>query len=162
MTPEKRSLLFTNWDLIPVLHIWKIKFTRKLQIWRAKAIPSLLGGSLGGLVGHEQADQSAKDKAQRGEKPVEQWSSLTHIERKLIESHSQELTRWHEVKIQEKETSRRGFYNPRVEKGMSKVLGHTAKKYPLRYLQHKVGHAAVEKDLAKIGVIETPQCGGVV
>lgn len=41
---------------------------------------------------------------------------------------------------------------------MSKVLGHTAKKYASRYLQLKVGHGAVGKYLARIGVIETPQC----
>lgn len=45
------------------------------------------------LVGHDKADQSAKDKAQRQGNPVEQQSSLTHIKKKLIESHSQELTR---------------------------------------------------------------------
>lgn len=45
---------------------------------------------------------------------------------------------------------------------MSKVLGHTARKYPSRYLQLKVGHGAVGSYLARIGVIETPQfwwCG---
>ncbi len=41
---------------------------------------------------------------------------------------------------------------------MSKVLGHTAKKYALRYLQLKVGYGAVGNYLARIGVIETPQC----
>ena len=41
---------------------------------------------------------------------------------------------------------------------MSKVLGHTAKKYASRYLQLKVGHGAVGSYLARIGVIETPQC----
>ena len=41
---------------------------------------------------------------------------------------------------------------------MSKVLGHTAKNYASRYLQLKVGHGAVGSYLARIGVIETPQC----
>ena len=76
----------------------------------------------------------------------------------MIESHSQEMAKWHETKIQERETSRRGFYSPRVEKGMSKMLGHTAKKYASRYLQFKVGHGAAGSYLARIGVIETPQC----
>ncbi len=79
----------------------------------------------------------------------------------MIESHSQELAKWHETKIQERETSQRGFYIPQVEKGMSKVLGHTAKKYASRYLQLKVGHGAVGSYLARIGVIETPNVGGV-
>ena len=41
---------------------------------------------------------------------------------------------------------------------MSEVLGSTAKKYASRYLQLKVGHGAIGTYLAKIGVIETPQC----
>lgn len=108
-----------------------------------------------GLVGHDKADQSARDKAQRGGKPVEQWNSLAHVKKELAESHSQKLTRWHEMKIQERETSRQGFYIPRVEKGMSKVLGSTAKKYASRYFQLKVGHRAVGTYLTRIGVIET-------
>lgn len=111
-----------------------------------------------GLVGHDQADQKAKNKARRGGKPEEQWSSLTHVKRKLVESQAQELTRWHETKSQEREMSRRGFYIPRLEKGMSKVLGSTSKKYASRYLQLKVGHGAVGTYLARIGAIETPQC----
>lgn len=109
-----------------------------------------------GLIGHDKADQSARDKSRRGGIPVEQWSSLTYIKKKLIESHSPELTRWHEAKIQERETSRRGFYIPRVEKRMSKIPGGTAKNYVSRYFQLKVGHGAVEIYLAEIGVIETP------
>ncbi len=96
-----------------------------------------------GLVGHDKADQGARGEAQKGEKPIEQWSSLTHIKKKMIESHSQELAKWHEAKIREREASRRGFYVLRVEKGMSKVLGHTAKKYASRNLQLKVEHGAV-------------------
>ena len=111
-----------------------------------------------GLVGHDQADQKAKNRACRGGKPEEQWSSLTHVKQKLIESQAQELTRWHETKRQEREISRRGFYIPRLEQGMSEVLGSTSKKYASRYLQLKVGHGAVGIYLAKIGAIETPQC----
>ena len=74
---------------------------------------------------------------------MEQWSSLTHIKKQLTESHSQELTRWHEIKVQESETNRRGFCIPRVENRMNKVLGRAAKKYASRYLQLKVGHGAV-------------------
>lgn len=88
---------------------------------------------------------------------VERWSSLTYVKKKLIESKSQELTRWPEIKSQERETSRREFYIPRLKRGMSGVLGSTAKKYASRYLQLKVGHGAVGTPFAKIGVIETPQ-----
>ena len=116
-----------------------------------------------GLVGHDQADQKAKNRACRGGKPEEQWSLLTYVERELIESQAQELTRWHETKRQEREISRKGFYIPRLGKGMSKVLRSTSKKYASRYLQLKVGHGAVGIYLAKIGAIENPQfwwCGG--
>lgn len=74
---------------------------------------------------------------------VEQWSSLTYVKGKLIEPKSQELTRWHEIKSQERDTSRRGFYIPRLKRGMSEVLGSIAKKHASRYLQLKVGHGAV-------------------
>ena len=110
------------------------------------------------LVGHDKADQFARNKAQRGGKPVKQWSLLTYIKKQLTESYSQKLTKWHEIKTQEREMSRRGFYIRRREKGMSKVLGRTAKKYASRYLQLKVGHGAVGTYLASIGVTETSQC----
>ena len=41
---------------------------------------------------------------------------------------------------------------------MSKVLGHTLKKYAACYLKLKVGHGAVGTYLAKIGAVETSQC----
>ena len=86
-----------------------------------------------GLIGHDKADQSAKDKAGKGGKPLEQWSSLSHIKKKLNESKSQELARWHEIKTQERESSRRGFYVPWIKGKINGVLGNTSKKYALRY-----------------------------
>lgn len=68
------------------------------------------------------------------------------------------MTKWHEIKTQERETSWRGFYVPRTEKGMNRVLGLAAKKYASRYLQLKVGHGAVGTYLARIGAIENPLC----
>lgn len=86
-------------------------------------IPSHVG------LGHDKADRSARDKARRGGgETAEQWSSLSHIKRRLIESHSQELIRWHEVKIQERDTSRWGFYIPRVQRGMSKSIRKYSKE----------------------------------
>ena len=41
---------------------------------------------------------------------------------------------------------------------MSEVLGNTAKKYASRFLQLKVGHSAVGIYLAKIRIVESPQC----
>ena len=51
-----------------------------------------------GLVGHDKADQSAKNKARKRGKPVKQCSSLTHIKKLLDELHLQKVTRWHEIK----------------------------------------------------------------
>lgn len=96
-----------------------------------------------GLLGHEKADIGAKDRAHTGGRPVEQWSSLNHIKKKLTESLIQELAQWHEVETSVREASRRGFYIPSLDGGMNKLLGSTAKKYSSRFLQLKVGHGAV-------------------
>ena len=111
-----------------------------------------------GLVGHDKADQSAKDRARRAGRPAEQWSSLTHIWKKLTESRSSEPVRWHEVKRNEREASRRGFCVPRLKTGMNELLSSAPKKYASRYFQLKVGHGAIGIFLAKIGVRETPGC----
>ena len=58
----------------------------------------------------------------------------------------------------EREASRRGFHIPRLKAGMDELLGSTPKKYASRYFQLKVGHGAIGKFLAKIGVVETPEC----
>lgn len=72
-----------------------------------------------GLFGHDRADQSTKDRAYRGGKPIEQWSSLTYIREKLIESRFSELTRWKETNRDEREANRRGFYILRLKMGMN-------------------------------------------
>lgn len=40
----------------------------------------------------------------------------------------------------------------------SQILGNAPKKYASRYYQLNVGHGAVGTYLARIGVIETPEC----
>lgn len=40
----------------------------------------------------------------------------------------------------------------------TQILGNTPKKYASRYYQLNVGHGAVGTYLARIGVIETPEC----
>lgn len=87
------------------------------------------------LIRNEKADLAAKSKAVRGGRQAERGSSLAHIKKNLAQAQSAELARWHEIKIQEREVSRRGFYISRLEKGMSKVLGSTSKKYASRYLR---------------------------
>lgn len=75
----------------------------------------------------------------------------------MNESQSQEITRWHEVKTQERGTSRRGFDVPRVIKRINEVLGRTAKIFASLYFQLNVGHGADGSYLAKIGVVDTPR-----
>ncbi len=41
---------------------------------------------------------------------------------------------------------------------MDELLGSTSKKYASRYFQLKTGHGAIGTFLARIGVIESPEC----
>ena len=76
----------------------------------------------------------------------------------LAQARSTELTNWHEMKMQEREVSRRGFYIPWTKAEINPVLGNAPKKYAARYYKLEVGHGAVGTYLARIGVIETPKC----
>lgn len=89
---------------------------------------------------------------------MEQWSLLSHIKKKLNESKPKELVRWHEVQTQERESRRRGFYIPWVKGRMNDILGSTSKKYAPHGFQLKVGPGAIGAYLAKIEVVEAPQC----
>lgn len=100
----------------------------------------------------------AKTRAERGGRSVERWSSLAYIERNLVTAHSNEITKWHETKTQEREASHRGYYVPWIKSSLTPILGNAPKKYASRYYQLKVGHGAVGTFLAKIGVIETLEC----
>ena len=110
------------------------------------------------ILGNEKADAVAKDVAHKGGRRTEHWSSLTHIKTELQKTRVAELVRWHQAKRQEREATMRGFYVPNVKSGMSPTLGRTLKKYAMRYYQLKVGHGAIGTFLARIGVIETPEC----
>ena len=110
-----------------------------------------------GLIGNEKADLAARNKAEKGGRQAERWSSLAYIKKSLDKVRSTEITRWHEKNIQEREVSRRGFYIPWT-KGVHPVLGNAAKKYAARFYQLKVGHGAVGVYLARIGKLESPQC----
>lgn len=71
---------------------------------------------------------------------------------------SNDVTKWHNTETEDRETSRRGYYIPRKKGGISVTLGSAPKKYASRYYQLKVGHGAAGTFLARIGVIETPEC----
>ena len=111
-----------------------------------------------GQIGNEKADQAARSKAERRGRQVERWSSLAHIRKNLTEARSQKLAKWHEVKREERDISRRGYYVPWTKGGINPTLANAPKKYASRYCQLKVGHGAVGTFLARIGVIETPEC----
>ncbi len=101
---------------------------------------------------------TAKNRAEKGGKQAERWSSLAYIKENLAQARRRELSKWHEMKTQEREVSRRGFYIPWTEAKINPLLGNAPKKYASRYYQLKVGHGAVGTYLARIGVIETPEC----
>lgn len=82
------------------------------------------------LTGNEKADQVAKRKAERGGKQAERWSSLAHIQRNLKKARSEELTKWHEAKTQERENSRRGYYIPWKKAGINPTLANASKSTP--------------------------------
>ena len=109
-------------------------------------------------MGNEKADLAARNRAERGGRQAGRWSSLAYIKKNLTQARSTELTKWHEVKVQEREVSRRGFYVPWTKVEINPVLGNAPKKYAARYYQLTVGHGAVGRYLARIGVIETSEC----
>ncbi len=45
-----------------------------------------------------------------------------------------------------------------VKGGINKTLGKTLKKFAMRFYQLKIGHGAVGNFLARIEIIETPEC----
>lgn len=107
---------------------------------------------------NEKADLAARKRAEKGGYQTESWSSLAFIKQNLTHVRSKELIRWHDKNIQERETSRRGFYVPWKKNNINPTLGNAPKKYVSRYYQLKVGHGAMGTYLAKIGAMETPQC----
>ena len=75
-----------------------------------------------GLIGNEKAEQATRNKAERWGRQVERWSSLAHIRKNLTEARSQELAKWHEIKTQESDISRRGYYVPWTKGGINPTL----------------------------------------
>ena len=111
-----------------------------------------------GILGNEKADLAAKIRAEKGGKLTERWSSLAYIRKNVDGIRSKAIAHWHETEVREREASRRGYYVPRLREGISVLLGKAPKKYAARFYQLKVGHGAIGNYLARIGVIETPQC----
>lgn len=65
---------------------------------------------------------------------------------------------WHRSKSQEREATVQGFYVPEIKSGINPILGKALKKYAMHFYQLKIGHGAIGTFLARIGVMETPEC----
>ena len=68
------------------------------------------------------------------------------------------MIKWHELKIQERENSRRGYCIPQKKEGINPILAKAPKKYASRYYELKVGHGAIGNFLTRTGVKESPEC----
>lgn len=80
----------------------------------------------------------AKNRAEKGGKQAECWSLLAYIKENLVQARSRELARWHEVKTQEREVSRHGFYISWTKAKINPILENAPKKYAAQYYQLKV------------------------
>lgn len=76
----------------------------------------------------------------------------------LRKSRLAEPSAWHQIKTQERETSRRGFYISQTKGRINSTLGKSPKKIAARYYQLKTGHGAFGAYLARIGALDTPRC----
>ena len=65
-----------------------------------------------GLIEYEKVDLTPRNKAEKGGKQMERWSSLAYIKKNLAKVHITQITKWHKKKIQEREVSCQGFYIP--------------------------------------------------
>lgn len=110
-----------------------------------------------GLIWNGKADLAARNRAERGGHQAERWSSQVYIKKNLNHAWSNELTGWHEIYKEEK-SAVVVFTSLGQGLASTRYLETPQKKYASRYYQLKVGHGAVGTFLARIGVIETPQC----
>ena len=107
-----------------------------------------------GLIGNEKANLSAPNRAKKGGKLTERWSSLAYIKRNVCDIRLRDLTKWHESETHNREASHCGFYILRTSEGISPALRSASKKYASRYYQLKVGQGAVRTFLVRIGAIK--------
>ncbi len=110
------------------------------------------------ILGNEKAHVVARKRAEKGGKLIERWSLLAYIRKNVDEICSRAVAQWHETEVRERETSRCGDYILRTREYISVILGKAPKKYAARFYPLEVGQGAVGNYLARIGVIETPQC----
>ena len=153
-------LLALSLPLIPWKKTKNLLYTRRPESFKTTDIPSSFRWipRHSGLIGNEKGDLAAKNRAAKGGRSTERWSSLAYIKRNVTEMRSKGIARWHKTETQDRESSRRGYHIPRTKEGISLILGSAPKKYTSRYYQLKKGQGAVGTFLARIGVIETHGC----
>lgn len=99
-----------------------------------------------GLVGNKNVGSAARNRVERGGKQVERWSSLAYIKKNLAQARSKELTEWHEMKMREREVSRRGFYVPWTKADINPILENAPKKIRRAVLPAQ-GRTRSERDI---------------
>lgn len=85
------------------------------------------------LIGNEKADQAARKRAEKGGKLTERGSSLAYVGSNVSEMRLNDVTKWHNTETENMETSRHGYYIPRMKGGISTILDSAPKKYTLWY-----------------------------
>ncbi len=111
-----------------------------------------------GLKRNNQVDLTTKSRAEKRGKQPKSQISLAYIKANLVLVQRRKYAKWHEVKIQETELSRRDFYIPQTETKINPILGNTPKKYASQYYQVKVGYDAIRTYLTKIEIIKSSKC----
>ena len=91
---------------------------------------------------NERADKAAKEVARNERIRTAKWTSLTHIKRQIKEEKKLQISVWHEQKAKERETSRRGFYIPRLKTQIHPLLGKAK-----NYMHH--GSISLKLDMAQ-------------
>ena len=81
-----------------------------------------------------------------------------YVRTNMYEIQARNITKWHKIKTQDREATCRGYYVPRIKKGISLAFGSASKKYASRYYQLKVEHSLVGIFLVRIEVIQTLKC----
>lgn len=79
------------------------------------------------IEGNERADRAAKDAAANGKSQTAQWSSLSHVNRKINEAQQLEIHSWHKTRSEEREGRNRNYYTHRLKTGIDPVLGRAPK-----------------------------------
>ena len=92
MQVGKVTIEMTNRFLRSIIH-------QKAGEFRDNGHPTIFCwiSSHSGLIGNEKADLAAKNRAEKGGRLTERWSSLAYIRRNVTEMPSKDIAKWHET-----------------------------------------------------------------